>query len=134
VFALGTIYPYPLLSLSDPCKDLMLSGKIGVKAHVKDHKEYLPDTDIKLGQVRIDEPVQISGRKGPAINGFRVILPPQIIFQIGQWAVPAEKIEDERKEKPSQMKEGHLWPSQCKEDPKYEKQNPHKMQDNGELG
>jgi hypothetical protein len=122
------------LSLSDPCKDMMLSGKIGVKPHIKDHKEYLTDTDITLGQVRIDKPLQISGGKRAAIGGFHVIEPPQIILQIGQRAVPAEKIKDERKEKSSQMKKGHLWPPQCKEDPKYEKQNPRKMQDNGEVG
>ncbi len=122
------------LSLSDPCKDVMLSGKMGVKTHIKDHKEYLTDTDIKLGQVRIDKPLQISGDKWASIGGFHIIQPPQIIFQIGQWAVPAEEIKDQRKEKSSQMKDGHLWPSQCKEDSKYEKQNPHKMQDNGEVG
>ena len=37
------------LSFSDSGKDVMLSGKIGVKAHIKDHKEYLTDADIKLG-------------------------------------------------------------------------------------
>jgi hypothetical protein len=45
-----------------------------------------------------------------------------------------EKIKDKRKKKSSQMIDGHLWPSQCKEDPEYEKQNPGKMQDNGEVG
>jgi hypothetical protein len=86
----------------------MLFGKIGVKAHIKDHKEYLTDTDIKLGQIRIDKPLQISGGKGSAIGGFHIIQPPQIIFQIGQWAVPAEYIKDERKEKSPQVKDGYL--------------------------
>jgi hypothetical protein len=67
-------------SLSDPCKEMMLSGKIGVKTHIKYHKEYLTDTNINLGQVRIDKPLQISGHKGAAIGGFHVIQPPQIIF------------------------------------------------------
>jgi hypothetical protein len=113
---------------------MMLPGKIGVKAQIKDHKEYLTNTDIKLGQIRINKSLQIKGRKGSAIGGFHIIQPPQIVFQIGQWAIPAEKIKDERKEEPSQMKDGHLWPSQRKKDPKYEKQDPDKMQDNGDVG
>ena len=112
----------------------MLSDKVGVKSRIKDHEEYLTHTDINLGQVRIDKPLQISGDKGAAIGGFHVIQAPQIILQIGQRAIPAKKIKDERKEKSSQMKDGHPWPSQCKEDPKYEKQNPRKMQDNGKVG
>jgi hypothetical protein len=113
---------------------MVLSGKMGIKTHIENHKEYLTDTDITLWQVKIDKPLQISGGKGAAIGGFHVIDPPQIIFQIGQWAVPAEKIKDERKEKSTQMKDGHLWPPPCKEDPKYEKQNPRKMQENGDVG
>ena len=99
----------------------MLSDQIAVKSHIKDHKEYLTHTDVILGQVRIDKPLQISGGKGAAIGGFYVIQAPQIVLQIGQWAVPVEKIKDKRKKKSSQMKDGHFWPSQCKEDPKYEK-------------
>ena len=48
----------------------MLSGKIGVKTQIKDHKEYLTDTNINLGQVRIDETLQIRGGKGAPIGGF----------------------------------------------------------------
>jgi hypothetical protein len=66
-------FHFESLSLSDPFKDMMLSGKIAVKSHIKDHKEYLTHTDVILGQVRIDKPLQISGGKGAAIGGFYVI-------------------------------------------------------------
>jgi hypothetical protein len=52
----------------------------------------------------------------------------QVAFQIGQRAVPSEDIENEREEESRHMNQGNLGFSQGKDEPKYEEEDPDKMQ------
>ena len=72
--------------------------------------------------------------KRPTVAKPSVLHMVQIVFQIGQWAVPAEEIDHQGEEKAAKMDEGQLGALEGKNETAYDEQNPEKVQEQGQDG